>query len=314
MQCRRWPRRETCLGATDHPAVSRYPGAVIKWHSIENYRPYRIAVGPVTGYRAIDEWVDAAGRLTRLYYELQGERTHDEVYANYRKALADAGFDIMSEGVEAGRNVGKQPGGRSWLEVYYAANVIEDTSGVVRLLAGSSTSGGSGFVAARKERAEGTIYVATAVTQYSEDVVAILVDVLEEEAAETDLVTIDAEAMGEDIDEYGKVALYGLHFAHDSAELEAESKPALDEIAKLLNARPDLSVYVVGHTDSSGALAYNRTLSESRAASVVRALVEQYGIAAERLGPHGVGPLVPVFANGSDAGRSKNRRVELVQR
>ncbi|MBI4002149.1 MAG: OmpA family protein, partial [Nitrospira defluvii] len=131
---------------------------------------------------------------------------------------------------------------------------------------------------------------------------------------ETGLVTIDAEAMGKDIDQYGKVALYGLYFDHDKAVLKPESKPALVEIATLLKARPTLNVYVVGHTDSTGTFAYNLKLSADRARAIVGALVKNYGIASARLEPHGVASLAPVVTNQSDGGRAKNRRVELVAR
>jgi outer membrane protein OmpA-like peptidoglycan-associated protein len=60
--------------------------------------------------------------------------------------------------------------------------------------------------------------------------------------------------------------------------------------------------------------AYNAKLSADRAAAVVAALKERYHIAAGRLQPHGVGPLSPVFSNGQDTGKEKNRRVELVER
>jgi OmpA-OmpF porin, OOP family len=89
---------------------------------------------------------------------------------------------------------------------------------------------------------------------------------------------------------------------------------AVRHSGKLLKARPALRVYVVGHTDSVGTLDYNLTLSENRARSVTQALVRDYGIATDRLVAKGVGPLVPVFANSSDGGKQKNRRVELVQR
>ena len=139
--------------SADHPAVTRYPGAVIKWHTIENYLPYRIAVGPVTGYRQITDWIDTEGRLTRIYYEVAGQKTHAEIYANYTKALEDGGLEILASGIETERNVGKNPGGRGWLEVYFAENVIQEQSGIVHLLQGSSTSGGSAFVAGKKARA-----------------------------------------------------------------------------------------------------------------------------------------------------------------
>jgi outer membrane protein OmpA-like peptidoglycan-associated protein len=301
-------------GADDHPAVSRYPGSVIKWQAVDNHLPYRIATGPVTGYRAIAEWTDTAGRVTRTYYEIEAGRTHAEVHANFEKALRDDGFAILAAGVEPKRNVGKKPGGRGWLEVFVAANPIADSSGTVRILAGSSTSGGSAFVAGRKDRAEGPIYVAVTTTQYSEDIVAVLVDVVEEQAAETDLVTVNADAMGRDIDELGRVVLDGLFFDHDKATLTAQSKPALDEIARFLSMRPEMNFYVVGHTDGTGKFDYNRKLSEARAKAVAAALVSDYGVPAKRLEAYGVGPLVPVFTNQSDAGKAKNRRVELVQR
>jgi outer membrane protein OmpA-like peptidoglycan-associated protein len=298
----------------DHPAVSRYPGSVIKLQRIENHLPYRIATGPVSGYRAIAQWTDTAGRLTRTYYELAGARTHAEVHANFEKALRDGGFAILAAGMEAARNVGKQPGGRGWLEVYFAQNPIADQSGIVRLLSGSATSGGSGFVAGKKDRAEGPIYVAVTTTQYSKDVVAILIDVLESKAAETGLVAVNAEAMGKDVDAHGRVVLDGLFFEHDKATLKPESKAALDQIAKFLSMRPAMTFFVVGHTDGTGAFAYNRKLSEDRARAVVDALIAGYGVPARRLEAYGVGPLVPIFTNASDAGRGKNRRVELVQK
>jgi OOP family OmpA-OmpF porin len=54
-------------------------------------------------------------------------------------------------------------------------------------------------------------------------------------------------------------------------------------------------------------------LSQARAEAVVTALTTTHGIAAARLKGHGVGPLAPVASNGSDDGRAKNRRVELVK-
>ena len=45
--------------------IERYPGRVIAWQHIENYQPYKVAVGPVVGYRAISDWIDKEGRVTR---------------------------------------------------------------------------------------------------------------------------------------------------------------------------------------------------------------------------------------------------------
>ena len=300
-------------GSKDHPAITRYPGSVITWYKVENYMPYKIAVGPVTGYRTISDWVESAGRVTRLFYECDGARTHNEIYKNYHDALRKEGFEIIANGLFPERNVKPGIGGGSWLGVAYAPQPYPQCA-AGKMFHGTSTSGGSAAVFGKKERAEGNLYVMVYIRQYNSSKVIIGVDVLEEEAAESGLVTANAEAMGEDIDEYGKVALYGLFFDHDKATLKSESKPAMDEVAKLLKLRPALKVYVVGHTDNTGSLEYNISLSERRAEAVMEALISDYGISRSRLAFKGVGPLVPVFTNNKDAGRAKNRRVDLGER
>jgi len=87
----------------------------------------------------------------------------------------------------------------------------------------------------------------------------------------------------------------------------------LREIAKLLQQNPDLKVYVVGHTDNVGDANYNMDLSKRRAEAVVQTLVSQYGIQENRLKAMGVGLFAPISSNGTEEGRAKNRRVELVK-
>lgn len=126
-------------------------------------------------------------------------------------------------------------------------------------------------------------------------------------------VTADAATMARDLARSGKVAIYGIYFEFDKAELKPESAPTLREIAQLLGDRPQLRLHVVGHTDNVGQLDYNMRLSKARAEAVVEALTADYGIASGRLRAAGVGPLAPAAANTSDDGRAKNRRVELVE-
>lgn len=301
--------------SADHPLITRYPGSIIQTYIVENHRPYKIALGPVTGYREIGEWLETAGQLTRIYYALEGGgRTHSEVYLNYEKALKDAGFEILAEGLFTESSRKPDIGSRNWQGVFFAANPWESDGPIGNLVKGSETSAGSGTIIGRKERAAGTVYVAVSVVHYSDAHIGTLVDVLEEAAAETGLIVVDAEAIGKGIAENGRVVLDGILFDFDKATLQAESKAALDQITIYLKANPDKSFYVVGHTDSKGTLEYNRKLSEDRAKAVADALVKDHGIDAKRLEGHGVGPLVPVFTNVSDAGREKNRRVELVER
>ena len=125
-------------------------------------------------------------------------------------------------------------------------------------------------------------------------------------------VVADAASLAGSIRETGKASVYGIYFDTGKSEIKAESEPALKEIAKLLQADPKLKLYVVGHTDNVGAYAANLTLSNSRADAVVKALVGRHGIAMARLQPFGAGPTAPVQSNATEAGRAKNRRVELV--
>jgi OmpA-OmpF porin, OOP family len=126
-------------------------------------------------------------------------------------------------------------------------------------------------------------------------------------------VVADAAAFGNDLKATGHVAVYGIYFDTDKSELKPESKPALEEIAKLLAQNPGFKLKVVGHTDMTGSLDANMKLSQARAEAVVQALVTRNGVAPSRLKGYGVGPLSPVATNDTDEGRAKNRRVELVK-
>ena len=301
-------------GVQEHPLISRYPGQDIRWQHIENYMPYRVPVGPVTGYRTIGDWVDTEGRVTRTFYRYQGtDRTYGEIYKNYLDALTAEGFEILGAGNVPDRK-GNGIGSRSWQEVLYKQNAATKPGEVGTMFSGTSSSGGAGSIVARKDRAAGEVFVVLSVEQHSANYVGTLIDVIEVAAAETGLVVVDAEAMGADIEEYGRVVLDGLYFDFDKATLQPQSQAALEQIARFLREHADTPFYVVGHTDSVGTFAYNQKLSADRARAVVEALKQRYEIAATQLEPHGAGPLAPVFSNGSDAGRERNRRVELVER
>jgi outer membrane protein OmpA-like peptidoglycan-associated protein len=133
-------------------------------------------------------------------------------------------------------------------------------------------------------------------------------------AAMTQSVVVSAEQIAKAMGVEGKVVFYGIYFDTDKATLKAESAPTLAEMAKWLKANATAKVFIVGHTDMQGPIERNRTLSRDRAAAVIAALVKEHGIAADRLTPDGVGPLAPAASNADEAGRAKNRRVEMVLR
>jgi OOP family OmpA-OmpF porin len=141
---------------------------------------------------------------------------------------------------------------------------------------------------------------------------AIWLRIVEKKAMEQ-YIQADAAALGNDLKATGHVAVYGIYFDTNKSEVKPDSRPALEEIAKLLKQAPSLKLKVIGHTDMTGALDANMKLSQARGEAVVQALVSQHGIVASRLKGHGVGPLAPIATNDTEEGRAKNRRVELVK-
>jgi outer membrane protein OmpA-like peptidoglycan-associated protein len=107
--------------------------------------------------------------------------------------------------------------------------------------------------------------------------------------------------------------VYGIYFDFASDRLRSESEPVLQEIAGALSRHPDWTLRINGHTDGVGGPAANLRLSERRAAAVRGALVERFGIAADRLDAQGFGATVPKAGNDTREGRARNRRVELVR-
>jgi outer membrane protein OmpA-like peptidoglycan-associated protein len=100
-------------------------------------------------------------------------------------------------------------------------------------------------------------------------------------------------------------------FAVDSADLDDDAYPTLNKVSDTLVEFEKTAVVVQGHTDSTGSDEYNQRLSERRAESVVRYLVGE-GIARERITAVGYGEQHPVASNETAAGRSKNRRVDIL--
>jgi adhesin transport system outer membrane protein len=101
-------------------------------------------------------------------------------------------------------------------------------------------------------------------------------------------------------------------FDYKSTDLSEQSVPPLEDAAMLLRKFADADATVAGYTDSVGSQAYNVILSKQRAGSVRDALINDYGISPGRLTAIGYGEDSPIADNETPAGRSLNRRVELV--
>jgi outer membrane protein OmpA-like peptidoglycan-associated protein len=102
-------------------------------------------------------------------------------------------------------------------------------------------------------------------------------------------------------------------FAADSPKPQPALLPLLDKLADALNREPATQVTVEGHTDSLGREVVNQTLSSRRADQVVAYLASK-GVAFSRLAAVGRGESQPVADNATEAGRARNRRLDILIR
>ncbi len=106
------------------------------------------------------------------------------------------------------------------------------------------------------------------------------------------------------------VRLNNIFFDFDKTDLRDESVMELDRVVEFLKSNPTVRIEIAGHTDSKGSDSYNIALSDGRAASVRKYLVENW-IDRDRVVSHGYGEGKPIATNETDEGRQKNRRVEF---
>ena len=110
----------------------------------------------------------------------------------------------------------------------------------------------------------------------------------------------------------GQATSYLILFDFDSDKLKPLSKQILDELSKYLISSPDIRLSVEGHTCTIGGKSYNLNLSDRRAHSVKKYLVE-CGVSEERMKPIGYGFAKPVASNKTSKGRARNRRVVFTE-
>ena len=104
-----------------------------------------------------------------------------------------------------------------------------------------------------------------------------------------------------------------VYFAYDSDRILPKSYDLLDNVAKVTNEHTEIAlIFIQGHTDSDGNDNYNLELSDRRAKSVMKYLIDKGSVDAARLKAKGFGESKPIADNGSEAGKQENRRVEFL--
>lgn len=280
--------------ARDHKLFARYPGAWLRKMEKTDSEAFSIPAAPTAADKTP---LNLNGDLWRHFYTIENVSTL-KIYENYKQALSKAGFTILSKcelaecGSKDASDIGDKLSPNRTVYNYHSKPY---------------------YMVAKKASDAGEIYAAFYIGAYESEVGVHQV-ILQTKTMVNNLIKVDADSLKSQIDADGKALIYGIYFDTGKAVIKPESKPTIDAIAQLLTKNKDLLLYVVGHTDDTGAGAVNLELSRQRAAAVVAELVNVYKIPTARLQAQGVGPFAPAGNNTSDAGKQKNRRVELVKR
>ena len=317
-------------GASDFQPAGRYDGANILAQTVKAFDELILPSGPTVSDATIPKThfksiVTAQGRVTRTLYVAPQGRSTLEILVNHETALKAAGYKPVFEC--AGTACGEDFGKLTYSSDNPDTRIVVDKVGQIR---GYLTDAMLEYVKEiryallKKTSADGDSYVAVYVAvmtggsrgDSSETVSGhegILIEAVEPKPIEQKIVTVTASEIQRKIAADGRAVFYGIYFDFNKADLKPESDPQLAEMAGYLGKNPAAKMFIVGHTDNVGGLDYNMGLSLKRAQAVAAALSGKYKIAAARLIARGVGPLSPVAENRDDAGRAKNRRVEMVE-
>ena len=306
-----WASAVDAPGSADHPLVGRYAGSNIVYYRQVAFDEVALLKQPHDYYALLEanrledrtgaEWLRLEGAVTEIRYDVPQGRSSLEVVRTYEQSLKDRGFtpefDCADKACFAG----------SLQDPYLLGQQLDPTNGV-----STSYFDHVRYFLASRNGTEGAIHVAILVGE-DKGTVTAFVKVVEARAMETgnmDLKT--ASVIETELQANGAVNLYGILFDTDDDAVRPDSRPALDEIGKLLTANPQMRIEIVGHTDDVGTDEYNLELSSRRAANVVEALITGYSIAADRLSSTGAGESSPVASGVTAEDRARNRRVEIV--
>ncbi|KQV52649.1 hypothetical protein ASC95_07430 [Pelomonas sp. Root1217] len=309
-------------GAADHPLIKRFAGSWLAGQRVSNWDAAVLPASPELSKadkrQFKDPMLNLEGKVTQTVYIAPRGKANLEVWRNYEQALNAAGFKKRFSCE------------RDCFDLYFAwlkqsdptkgfnwAKGTVDTPSSGRYSLTSALSGDEGRMLVGtlgKPGQEATVLLYNSLAaNATTGLVATYLQVVEPKAMETGQVTVDPAALQAGLAAEGKVTLTGLFFDTGKTELKPESKAQLDAMAELLKNQPTLKAWIVGHTDNVGGFEANQALSMERARAVVLALTAApYKVDAKRLSAKGLASLAPVAGNGDEAGRARNRRVELV--
>ena len=312
-------------GSKDDPALKRIEGSEILYYKASKFDACRFALEKVQFDYAAQDFKETKtftveGPRTIIYYKLPPETTTLEGIRQDETELKAKGYERLFEAADDGLDDGYN---RFVTQIYPEVKGNQPLDHVHDF-----NHDDKRYAVYKLTGADGTTYVslyAFAINDYSGigadsqklkgvevGRVLLRVDILREGAMKERMVVVKASEISSTIEKTGRIAIYGIYFDFDKAEIKPDSAASLAEIAKMLKTTTGKRFLIVGHTDNQGGLEYNNSLSKRRAEAVVNALRKQYDVNAQAVVPVGVGMVAPIAPNTEESGRAKNRRVEVV--
>lgn len=313
-------------GSKDHPLVKRVEKSEIIWSKVAAFDEMSIALEKVEfdydkqTYKPSKQ-EKAEGALTTLYYKLPGDVSTLEAIRQYEADLKTAGFATL---FTAG-NDQLDDGFNRFVTKFYPAALKTDQLQYLHefnhdeqryaALKGKGKAGNDIYISVYAFQLQDVTTGFDKLVeahQLAKGQMIVRLDVLETKSMDARMTVVKADEITQSIEKTGRIAIYGVLFDTDKADLKPESADSLAEMAKAIKAGAGRKFLIVGHTDNVGEFSHNQALSQKRAASVTAALISNYGIPSASIIPVGVGMAAPVASNSDEDGRSKNRRVEIV--
>jgi outer membrane protein OmpA-like peptidoglycan-associated protein len=314
-------------GAKDPDFLKRITGSEIIWYGFAKFDEMPIALEKVQYDYGASAFKDTKkqvveGQRTTIYYKLPGDASTLEAVRQYQELLGEAGYKTLftaaDDNLDDGYNrfvaqIFPQAKKTDSLQYLHEFNHSQQRYAA---LEGAGPNGAPIYISLYAfiiEDGSGSGYSTMAKEHDIQKGNCILrLDVLQTKPMDQRMSVVKAAEIEQTIAKTGRIAIYGVYFDTDKADIKPESEAALTEMATAINAAPGKKFLIVGHTDNQGGLDHNQELSRRRAASVSAALAAKYNVPAAAIIPVGVGMAAPVAPNTDEAGRAKNRRVEIV--
>ncbi|GEM_PF-1291901 len=319
--------------AVELPYLPRFANTILLGYEQHAAATTKIPTAAWQNRAKQSDWEEALtlhGEVTRLLYLAPPKVNSLEVMRYYQKQLAELGYQSLFQCVGTkycGQAVGdfysnaahgKQFTSNYILRSMYSAGSVRDPRiQVVQRLHNGTESYLFLFAALQDNYADSAAgeRVAIFIEAVTQQAAAPAPELSPTASAHHGTVTnsvFNAAELAQQLTDTGRAVLYAIEFDDAQQIIQSTADAQLEQIALLLQQQPQLTLYIVGHTDNVGELKSNLQRSQQRASQVMQALIQRFHIAAKRLAATGMAHLAPIASNAAPAGRMRNCRIELV--